>query len=176
MYVNSPEPVPDNDDGAGFVTTTSRPAPDEPAGVVHVTDVDDTTTTDEHAAPPTVAVAPATNPVPVTETGVPPAAEPDVGVIDVTAGGTEKVNSPEPVPASDDGAGFVTTMSRATPTLPEGVVHVTNVEETTTTDAHADPPTVTVAAATNPLPVTVIGVPPATEPDVGDTDDTTGGS
>ena len=25
--MNSAEPVPDNDDGAGFVTTTSRPAP-----------------------------------------------------------------------------------------------------------------------------------------------------
>jgi len=86
--VNSAEPVPDYDDGAGFVTTTSRPAPVVPAGVVHVTDVDDTTTTDEHAAPPTVTVAPVTKPVPVTVTGVAPAAEPDTGDTDDTTGGS----------------------------------------------------------------------------------------
>ena len=84
------------------------------------------------------------------------------------------MNTAEPVPASDDGAGFVTTTSRAAPALPVGVEHVTDVDDTTTTDAHAAPPTVTVAPASNPLPVTVTVDPPATEPDTGDTDDTTG--
>ena len=86
------------------------------------------------------------------------------------------MKSAEPVPASDDGAGFVTTTSRPAPVLPAGVEHVTDVDDTTTTDEQTAPPTVTVAPARNPVPVTVMGDPPATAPDTGDTADTTGGA
>jgi hypothetical protein len=55
-----------------------------PEGVVQVSDVEETKATDVQAAPPMVTVAPDTNPVPVIVTDVPPAAEPDDGVIAVT--------------------------------------------------------------------------------------------
>ncbi len=86
------------------------------------------------------------------------------------------MKSAEPVPASDDGAGFVTTTSRPAPVVPAGVEHVTDVGDTTTTTEQAAPPTVTVAPTRNPVPVTVMGDPPATAPDTGDTADTAGGA
>ena len=61
------------------------------------------------------------------------------------------------------------------PVVPAGVVHVIEVEETTTTLVHAAPPTVTVAPDANPVPVIVIAVPPLTVPDELDTEPTTGG-
>ena len=69
---------------ASVTTTSSEPA--AVGAVVAVISLDDTTTT-ELAALPIVTVAPATNPLPLIVTGVPPAVEPDVGVIDVTVGG-----------------------------------------------------------------------------------------
>ena len=68
-----------------FVTTTSR-APAEPAGDVQVIDVDDTTDTDVHAAPPTVTVAPAKKPVPVIVSWVPPATGPEEDDTEVIVG------------------------------------------------------------------------------------------
>lgn len=62
----------------------------------------------------------------------------------------------------------------AAPTEPAGVVHVRDVAETTVTEAHADPPIATVAPAANPVPLTVIDVPPPVGPEVGDTDVTAG--
>ena len=61
------------------------------------------------------------------------------------------------------------------PIVPAGVVHVIEVDETTTTLVHAAPPTVTVAPDANPVPVIVIAVPPLTVPDELDTEPTTGG-
>jgi hypothetical protein len=66
--------------------TTTFDAPAEPAGVEHVIDVGDTTTTFVHAAPPTVTVAPLAKPAPVIVIAVPPAVEPDVGLMDVITG------------------------------------------------------------------------------------------
>ena len=67
----------------------------------------------------------------------------------------------------------VTTML-AVPAEPAGVVHVIEVAETTVTLVHAEPPTVTVEALPKFVPVIVIAVPPAVEPDVGDTAVTVG--
>ena len=50
----------------------------------------------------------------------------------------------------------------------------TDVADPNTTNVHGAPPTVTVAPDTNPVPVIVIDVPPAVEPDTGDTDETIG--
>ena len=54
------------------------------------------------------------------------------------------------------------------------MVHDNELDEMNVTDVHADPPTVTVAPDTNPVPLTVIDVPPAAGPDDGLTDDTVG--
>ncbi|CAB4564832.1 unannotated protein [freshwater metagenome] len=58
------------------------------------------------------------------------------------------------------------------PAEPAGVVQVIDVADTTFTFVHAAPPTVTVAPAAKPVPVIVIDVPPAVEPEAGDTADT----
>ena len=62
----------------------------------------------------------------------------------------------------------------AVPAVPVGVVHVIDVAETTLTLVHAEPPTVTVEPLAKFVPVIVIAVPPAVEPDVGDTAVTAG--
>lgn len=61
------------------------------------------------------------------------------------------------------------------PAVPAGVVHVIEVDETTTTLVHDEPPIVTVAPDAKPVPEIVIDVPPLTVPDELDTDPTTGG-
>ena len=158
---------------SGFVTTTFL-APAVPAGVVHVNDVADTNTTEVHAAPPTVTVAPLTKSAPVIEIDVPPLAGPFAGETDDTVGtvGTgSKVKAPAPVPARV--LGLVTTMSLA-PAVPAGVVHVNDVADTNTTEVHAAPPTVTVAPLTKSVPVIVIDVPPLAGPFAGEADDTVG--
>jgi len=68
-----------------LVTTTSL-APADPAGVVQVIDVAETLTTLVQALPPTVTVAPDTKFVPVIVIGVPPAALPVAGEIEVIEG------------------------------------------------------------------------------------------
>ena len=68
-----------------FVTTTSL-APADPAGVVQVIDVAETTTTLVQALPPTLTVAPAAKFVPVIVIDVPPAVLPDDGEIEVIVG------------------------------------------------------------------------------------------
>ena len=77
-FVDVAEPV-------SLLVTTTFLAPALPAGVVQVIDVAVTTTL-VHATPPTVTVAPETKPVPVMVIGVPPAVDPDDGVIDVMVG------------------------------------------------------------------------------------------
>ena len=67
----------------------------------------------------------------------------------------------------------VTTML-AVPAVPVGVVQVTDVAETTTTFVHAALPTVTVEALPRSVPVIVIDVPPAVDPEVGNTAVTVG--
>ena len=60
-------------------------------------------------------------------------------------------------------SGFVTTTLRA-PTVPAGVVAVSEVLETKLTPAAFAPPMETVAPETNPLPVIVTAVPPNSVP------------
>jgi hypothetical protein len=62
----------------------------------------------------------------------------------------------------------------AVPAVPGGVVHVIDVADTTTTFVHAALPTVTAEVPVNKVPVIVIAVPPAVEPDVGLTEVTVG--
>jgi hypothetical protein len=71
------------------VATTTSCAPAVPAGVVHVIEVDETTTTDVHELPPIVTVVPDMKFVPVIVTEVPPAVVPEVGEMLVTVGGPE---------------------------------------------------------------------------------------
>jgi hypothetical protein len=54
------------------------------------------------------------------------------------------------------------------PTLPAGVVQAIDVAETLTTLAQALPPTVTDTPAAKFVPVMVIAVPPAVDPDDGE--------
>ena len=69
-----------------MLVTTIFFAPAVPAGVVAVIDVALTTDTPVADTPPTVTVAPETNPVPVIVTAVPPAKGPPVGLTDATVG------------------------------------------------------------------------------------------
>src|SRR2546422_1170317 len=66
-------------------------------------------------------------------------------------------------------------MTSATPAGCAGVVALICVALTTLTPVAADPPTVAVAPAAKPVPVIVIGVPPAVGPEVGLTAGTGGG-
>jgi hypothetical protein len=147
-------------------------APAVPAGVVHANDVDDRNVTDVQTAPPTVTVAPLTKFEPVMVIGVPPLAGPFAGDTDVTVGAGSNVNAPtlEPVCVF----GLVTTMSRA-PTVPAGVRHVNDVDDTNVTEVQAAPPTVTVAPLTKPVPVIEIVVPPLAGPFAGEAEETVGG-
>jgi hypothetical protein len=85
-YVNPPVSVAF---GLTPVATTTFCGPAVPDGVVHVIEVDETTTTDVHELPPMVTVAPDMKFVPVIVTEVPPALVPEVGEMLVTVGGPE---------------------------------------------------------------------------------------
>ena len=75
--------------------TTTFLAPADPAGVVQVIDVAETTTTLVQALPPTVTAAPAAKLVPVMVIAVPPAVEPELGEIDPMVG--EEIDDPPAV-------------------------------------------------------------------------------
>jgi len=69
------------------VVTSTLAVPALPDGVVQVIEVTDVTAGDAQVLPPIVTVvAPVTKSVPVIVTLVPPAVEPEVGLIDVTVG------------------------------------------------------------------------------------------
>ena len=82
MYVNAPGAV----TFPPPVVTVTSCAPAVPAGVCAVMEVALTTTTLTAAAPPTCTVAPAIKLVPVMVMGVPPPAEPEVGLTVVKVG------------------------------------------------------------------------------------------
>ena len=130
------------------------------------------------ATPPMVTAKPdpATNPVPVIVTTVPPAVMPTLGAIDVTAGatGTAYVNAAAAVP--DNVLGFVTETATAGPAAPAGVTAVNDVELTQVTLVAADPPMVTVAPVMKPVPVIVTDVPPKVEPELGESETAVGGT
>jgi hypothetical protein len=73
---------------AVLVTVTSTAPGVTVAGELAVIDVGEFTVTPVAEAVPNFTVEPVMNPVPVIVTDVPPAVEPDVGVIDVTVGVT----------------------------------------------------------------------------------------
>jgi hypothetical protein len=154
------------------VTTTSK-VPAACTGVVAVTWVALTTLTPVAAVPPTVTVAPAAKFVPVIVMTVPPDAGPDVGLTAPTVGGTTYVNWSAALGALD-WTPTVTTTS-ATPAACAGVVAVSCVALTTLTPVAGVPPTVTVALASKAVPVIVMVVPPAVDPEVGLTPVTVGG-
>ncbi len=70
---------------------------------------------------------------------------------------------------------FIVTIRLTVPALPAGVVHVIEVSVVTEKLATSEVPKVTLVAPVNPVPVIITDVPPAVVPEVGDTDDTTGG-
>ena len=70
------------------VVTSTLAAPAVPAGVVAVIVVAFTTVTAVAAAPPIVTAVAPVKLVPVRVTDCPPASGPDVGLMDVTVGGT----------------------------------------------------------------------------------------
>ena len=156
---------------SGFVTTTFA-APADPAGVIAVSDPDETNTTDVAAVPPIVTVDVGTNIDPEIVTASPPTVEPVDGVIDTTVG-ARYVKLPVKDP--DCKSGFVTTTSRA-PTEPAGVMAVSEPELTNATDVAAAPPIVTVGVGTNAEPEIVTNVAPADGPEAGVIDTTVGGN
>jgi hypothetical protein len=87
-------------------------------------------------------------------------------------GGATYVNPPAKVAL---GLTPVATTTSFPPAVPDGVVQVIEVEETTTTDVHEIPPMVTVAPVMKLVPVIVTEVPPAVEPEVGEILVTVGG-
>lgn len=88
------------------------------------------------------------------------------------AGGATYVNPP--VSVAFGLTPVATTTSRG-PAVPDGVVQVIEVDETTTTDVHDLPPMVTVAPDMKFVPVIVTDVPPAVVPEVGEMLVTVGG-
>ena len=87
-------------------------------------------------------------------------------------GGATYVNPPASVAF---GLMPVATTTSFPPAVPDGVVQVIEVEETTTTDVHELPPMVTVAPVMKLVPVIVTEVPPAVVPEVGEMLVTVGG-
>ncbi len=87
-------------------------------------------------------------------------------------GGATYVNPPASVAL---GLMPVATTTFFPPAVPDGVVQVIEVEETTTTDVHELPPIVTVEPVTKLVPVIVTEVPPAVVPEVGEMLVTVGG-
>ena len=134
-----------------------------------------TTLTPVAGLPPTLTVAgPVSKLVPVIVMAVPPAVGPELGLTAVTVGGeTRYANSSPGFGALD--CPLTVTMTSATPAGCAGVVALICVALTTLTPVAADPPTVAVAPAAKPVPVIVIGVPPAVVPEAGLTAVTVGG-
>ena len=62
------------------------------------------------------------------------------------------------------------------PAVPAGVVQVAEVAEATLKVVQAAPPTVMAVAAVKSVPVIVMAVPPAVEPELGLTEVTVGGA
>src|SRR2546425_3863650 len=153
--------------------TTTSTAPAAWLGVVPVIVVALTTVTDVNVLPPKVTVAPDWKLVPVTVTLAPPSVEPLAGVTELAAGGATYVNRSPGFGALD--CPPTVTMTSATPAGCAGVVALICVALTTLTPVATDPPTVAVAPAAKPVPVIVIGVPPAVVPALGLTALTVGG-
>src|SRR5881394_1053069 len=142
---------------SAFVTVTPT-APGACAGVVAVIVVAFTTVTPVALVPPTLTVAPALNPVPLIVIAVPPTVDPDGGATPVTVGaGPRYVNAFARVPLC---ASAFVTVTLTAPAACAGADAVIVIAFTTVTPVALVPPTLTVAPALNPVPLTVIAVPP----------------
>src|SRR5437867_2673833 len=123
------------------------------------------------AEPPSEAVAPGWNPVPVIVIEVPPAVDPLFGVTPPTVGaGATYVKQPPQVPLWASTFVTITFTAPAAFAVVVPVIAVALIVETVS----AEPPKETVAPATKPVPATVTEVPPAVGPLVGVTELTTG--
>ena len=122
------------------------------------------------AAPPRATVAPVWKPVPAIVTAVPPSVDPLVGVIELTVGAATYVK--QPVHVAVCVSGFVMTTLTA-PAACAVVVPLMAVGVTVET-VIADPPKETVAPLWNPVPATLIEVPPTAGPLFGVTEVTVG--
>ena len=148
----------------GVVTVTVCAEPAAPAGVTAVTCVESTTTTLVAGLPATVTALALVRFAPVMVIAVPPKVEPDVGLTLAIVGARMLyVNAPVAVTVQPP----VVTVTSCAPAVPAGVCAVIEVALTTTTLVAAAPPTVTVAPAIKLVPVIVMSVPPAAEPEVG---------
>jgi len=124
-------------------------------------------------APKATRVAPL-NPVPVMVTVVPPVVGPDAGVTAVvTATGASALNSLKAAPAMLVPPAVVT-YTGCGPGSWAGVTAVTTVSDTTVKRAATAVPKRTFPVPMNPDPVIVTKVPPASGPEAGATDVTTG--
>ena len=142
-----------------FVTVTSTVP--LPAGEVAMIDVALLTVNEVAAVPPNrTAVAPVKL-LPVMVTGVPPAAGPLFGEIDVTVGAARKVNWSAELAALVPPK-FVTVTS--TVPLPAGEVAAIDVALLTVNEVAAEPPNCTAVARMKLLPVMITGVPPVAGP------------
>src|SRR5437867_1292410 len=123
------------------------------------------------AEPPSEAVAPGWNPVPVIVIEVPPAVDPLFGVTPPTVGaGATYVKQPPQVPLWASTFVTITFTAPAAFAVVVPVIAVALIVETVS----AEQPKETVAPATKPVPATVTEVPPAVGPLVGVTELTTG--
>lgn len=130
------------------------------------------TTTLVAAVEPNVTVAPEAKFVPVIVTAVPPAVEPVLGETPVTVGTRKYVKPLVRLPLWP----LTVTVTVTAPVVPAGVVAVMLVLLATTTLVAAAVPKVTVAPEAKFVPVMVTAVPPAVEPELGDTPVTVGGA
>jgi len=116
------------------------------------------------ADPPKETVAPATKPVPVTVTAVPPALAPLLGVTPSTVGaGAAYVKQPVQVPLCESGLVTATFTAPAACAVVVPVMLVALMIETVS----AEPPNDTVAPLWKSLPAIVTDVPPALAPLLG---------
>ena len=137
-------------------------APAFPIGVIAVIVVEFTTTTLVAATPPTVTLLAPVKFVPIIVIVVPPVAGPLDGLTLATVGAATYVNCV----AAVTGPPAVVTTTFCAPAVPIGVVAVITVALLVNTVA-LTPPTVTLLALVKLVPVIVIVVPPAAEPELG---------
>src|SRR5262249_48024505 len=141
------------------LVTVTFTAPAACAGVVAVILAPLTTVTPVAAAPPMLTVAPATNPVPLIVTSVPPAVVPETSVTLRTLGASATyVNPFVNVPLC---VSVLVTVTFTAPAACAGVVAVIVPPSTTATPVAGEPPMLTVAPERNPAPVIVTSVAPA---------------
>lgn len=155
---------------ARFVTTIAS-VPAAPAGATALIWEALTTSTSVASTPPTVTVAPASNPVPAIVGFAPPAVVTFDGVAEVTVGAAAYLDALESVEVSL--SGFV----NVTPTepVPADATALSEVALSNVTPVAAVLPNLLVAPATNPVPVIATVVPPASGPRAGSTAVTFGG-